>query len=130
MWIAFPTVGWLSIVAARKGPEPGQPVDSKRLMVRARSRKHLENFCASHPRLAGLPILETPNGDYAFRVIAPKLVVAAALAALAKSVTYTNVKGEAARNTDKVGEEFVEALHDTWSAMLRIQRPVRKRFNA
>lgn len=122
MWIAFPTVGWLSIVAARKGPEPGQPVDSKRLMVRARSRKHLENFCASHPRLAGLEVLSTTGGDYPFRVIAPKLAVAAALAALVKSVTYTNVKGEAARNAGKVGEEFIDAMHDVWAAMRRIER--------
>lgn len=125
MWLALPKVGWLSIVAARTSAQPGAPVDSKRLMVRARSRKHLENFCASHPRLAGLAILETPNGDYPFRVIAPKQAVAAALAALTKSVNYTNVKGEAARNADVVGDEFIDAMHDTWSAMLRIQRPAR-----
>lgn len=122
MWLALPKVGWLSIVAARTSAQPGAPVDSKRLMVRARSRKHLENFCASHPRLAGLTILETSNGDYPFRVIATKLAVAAALAALAKSVTYTNVKGEAARNADLVGDEFIDAMHDVWAAMRRIER--------
>jgi hypothetical protein len=79
MWLATQH-GFYSIVEKKSGE----------FHVRARCRKDLENLLA----LSGLamPIIETPAGDYGWRVVVGKPEVAKALAALGGAIDYSNFK--------------------------------------
>jgi hypothetical protein len=91
-------------------------------MVRARRREHLENLKRACVSLAGCEIVESATTDYAFRIIATKTAFAEAMYDLALEIAWQNVKGEAERNVDLVGADFVDALHTTWAAFNRIQQ--------
>ena len=58
--------------------------------IRARCRKDLENLIA----LSGLatPIIDTPTGDYGWRLVVGKAEVARVLAAIGNSIDYSNFK--------------------------------------
>jgi hypothetical protein len=123
MWV-FTKYGFYSAVCARQGDgEHGQPVDTEKVMVRARVRSHVEalvNRCPSEFESA--EIVETPMTDYAFRVFLPKPAWCRVLASLADEMDYDNFKNEAGQS---LGHEssYVNALHDVWQVMHRLQRP-------
>ena len=74
MWI-FTTLGFYSVVLAREGNgEPGQPIDSGRVMVRARRREHLDNLKRQFEGLTSSPIIESDYTDYRFRIICQKKI--------------------------------------------------------
>lgn len=98
MWL-LTTIGFFSIVE-----KPGDR-DAGRLTIRARVRGDLERLRAEV--LPGLGPIEAGGGtDYAFRAVAPRAEVAAAMATLATTLDYANFK-DAVAARQGVGREAV-----------------------
>lgn len=98
MWV-FTKYGFFSAVCARQGSgKHGQPVDTNRIMVRARVRAHLESLKKRFADLLGqCEIQQFAGTDYAFRFFVAKPVWAQVLAELAEETDYDNFKSEVAR---------------------------------
>ena len=90
-------------------------------MVRARRKDHLRNLQKRFTVLAGAEIATWPNRDYRYRLIAPKSVWVSVLAGMADEQEWSNFKNEAAKRQGKSGREYLNALHDVWEAMHRLQ---------
>ena len=123
MWL-FTRHGFFSAVCARQGEgEHGQPVDPERIMVRARVRAHLEALKKQFPNLLGQCDLQTFAGtDYAFRIFVAKSVWCQVLAELGRETDYDNFQSEVAHHSGAAGAAYVDALHDVWSVMFRLQK--------
>ena len=120
MWI-FTTDGFFSAVAAREGKgEPGQPVDLKRVMVRARVKQHLVNLQKRFACFAQEQIMETPEADYRYRIILDREAWSQVLAELALDV-YPNFKSKAHEQQEKLGNGYVRSLHQVWQHMYELQ---------
>ena len=120
MWISS-VVGTFSVVQA--SPEPGKrPGAPRKLMVRARVRKHLELLQRDHPSLRRYPIIRSePGRDYAFRMIVPRTTFARVMAALVSSIAYGNFKGACEASPD-LDPAYNTALHDVWAVFRRLQK--------
>ena len=123
MWI-FTKYGFFSVVCARQGDgSHGQPVDPKRMMVRARVREHLEALREIFPELLGdCEIKEFVGTDYAFRLFAGKKAWVQVAARLAEDITYDNFKSAVGRHQGRKGSEYEHSLHEVWSVMNRLQK--------
>ncbi len=121
MWI-FSKYGFFSSVCARQGDgSHGNPVDTDRIMVRARLRAHLERLAEAYPEhLGGCTISESSNTDYRFRIFVDKASWVCVVAALANELDYDNFKNEAARLHGH-GSGYLRALHDVWEIGYRMQ---------
>ncbi len=122
MWL-FTKHGFYSVVCARQGDgSHGQPVDTDRMMVRARVRSHLvalkEQFS---DLLAECQIKEFTGTDYAFRIFVSKSVWSHVLVGLNEEVNYDNFKLEVARHQGKESAKYEHSLHEVWSVMNRLQ---------
>ena len=119
MWISS-LVGTFSVVQA--GPEPGKrPGAPRKLMVRARVRKHLELLQRDHPSLRRYPIIASaPERDYAFRMIVPRTTFARVMAAMVEKLTYSNFKSAAEASPD-LGRDYTDALHSVWAIFRKLQ---------
>ena len=119
MWLVT-RVGLLSVVQA--GPEPGsRPNAPRKLMVRARVRRHLELLQRDHPSLRSYPIIRSePGRDYAFRMIVPRTTFARVMAALVSSIAYGNFKGACEASPD-LDRDYVDALHSVWAVLRKLQ---------
>jgi hypothetical protein len=119
MWISS-VVGTFSVVQA--GPEPGKRPDAPRkLMVRARVRRHLELLQRDHPSLRRYPIIESePHRDYRWRIIVPRTTFARVVAAMVEELDYQNFKGACAASPD-LDPAYNTALHDVWAVFRRLQ---------
>lgn len=121
MWV-FTRYGFVSVACARK--EDGS-IDVDSVMLRARSRKHLENLKERFAEtiLGKAEILELPATDYRFRIILPKTAWAAIVSELAMEQTWSNFKDEAVRfaRIKKDSGAYVSALHKIWGIMFAIQ---------
>ena len=122
MWI-FTKHGFFSVVCARQGDgKQGQPIDTTRLMVRARSRAHLEALKERWPDHLGLCEIRTSaRTDYAFRIFVDKQAWSRVLSELALETDYDNFKSEVVRHQGRAGAAYEHALHDVWSVMHRLQ---------
>ena len=122
MWL-FTKYGFYSVVCARQGDgRLGRPVDTNRVMVRARVRDHLEALIGRfQDQLGAAEIQAFPGSDYAWRIFVPKQSWTTAVAALAEEVDYDNFKSAVAHMRGRDGYE--QALHDVWEVMYRLQRP-------
>ena len=122
MWI-FTKYGFFSAVCARQGNgRYGQAVDPSRVMVRARTRKHLESLKARFPALIGdCDVREFPRSDYAYRLFVDKSTWSELLSLLADELDYDNFKSEVARHQDVAGAAYEHALHKVWEVMYRLQ---------
>jgi hypothetical protein len=122
VWL-FTKHGFFSVVCARLGDgKQGRPIDTARLMVRARVREHLEALKKRWPDHLGLCDIRTSAAtDYAFRMFVDKQTWARVLAELALETDYDNFKSEVARHQGDAGLPYEHALHDVWSVMYRLQ---------
>jgi len=122
MWV-FTKYGFFSAVCARQGHgEYGQPVDTDRIMVRARVRTHLEGLRERFPELLeDCEILESAHTDYACRIFIAKSIWSEVLAALADETDYDNFKSAVGGNLGTGGAAYGHALHDVWTVMYRFQ---------
>jgi hypothetical protein len=120
MWVNS-TVGLLSVVQA--GPEPGsRPNAPRKLMVRARVRRHLELLQRDHPSLRSYPIIRSePGRDYAFRMIVPRTTFARVIAALVSSIDYGNFKARCSASPD-LDRDYADALHSVWAVFRKLQK--------
>lgn len=121
MWY-FTKYGFYSVVCARQGDGGhGQPVDPTRVMVRARSRRHVEQLISRFPeQLGDGEIHTTPHTDYAHRVFLDKAVWAEVSRELVLDCDYDNFKSAASAH-QPAGDAYADALHDVWETMLRLQ---------
>jgi hypothetical protein len=118
MWI-FTRYGFYSIACASK---PDGSLDSQSVMVRARCIDHLRSLQKRVPALAVGNILELPNRDYRYRLIIPKAAWTAIVGELAQEQEWSNFKNEAAKYQGTSGRGYVQALHDVWDVMYRLQQ--------
>lgn len=123
MWL-FTKHGFFSAVCRRQGDgKHGQPVDTDRIMVRARIRGHLE---ALKKRFADLlaecEIQESAGTDYAYRLFVQEPAWTKVVVGLAEAADYDNFKSEVARHQGRAGAAYEHSLHDVWSVMHRLQK--------
>lgn len=123
MWI-FTIYGFYSIACADKLSR-GRKIDPKALMVRARTKVHLQNLknrfeCLKDEKY---PIQTEQDTDYRYRLIMPKSTWVNILSALADEQTWSNFKDEAQKfeRKNKQSRDYVDALHDIWSVMHWLQ---------
>jgi hypothetical protein len=118
MWI-FTRYGFYSIACASK---PDGSLDSQSVMVRARCIDHLRSLQKRFPALAVGNILELPNRDYRYRLIIPKASWTAIVGELAQEQVWSNFKNEGAKYQGTSGRGYVDALHEVWGVMNRLQQ--------
>lgn len=122
MWI-FTRYGFFSIACANK-PD-GREIDSDSVMVRARDKQHLLNLQERFKgtSIASLAIQTTPENDYRYRLVMPKTDWVGALSEMATEQTWRNFKNEASlfARTHKFSSLYVDALHNIWDVMYRLQ---------
>ncbi len=123
MWI-FTKYGFYSAVCAREGDgRHGRPVDTDRIMVRARLRGHLEALQHRFPdQFGNSKIVEFAGTDYAYRVFLDKALWSEVLVGLSEDLDYDNFKSEVARFQGRDDAGYEHALHDVWSIMYELQR--------
>jgi hypothetical protein len=117
MWL-FTRYGFYSTACARR---PDGSRDADKIMVRARCEEHLNKLKARIPALASFPILLTPERDYGYRIVAPKVVWATSLYDLAAEQDWSNFKNQVAAYQGDSGAAYVQALHDVWARMGHLQ---------
>ncbi len=121
MWV-FTRYGFFSIACANG--KDGE-IDENTVMIRARSREHLENLRErfSDTHIAAAQILSDKGTDYKFRVIIPKAEWALIISQLATEQTWSNFKNEASRfaRAKHTSNRYINALHDIWRVMADFQ---------
>lgn len=80
--------------------------------IRSRERGDLENLVDRVP-LADCRVIDTPDGDYAARIVTDRDTVRAVLVFLADSLDYSNFKGEIDRTPDQRHKPY----HEVWGVM-------------
>jgi hypothetical protein len=118
MW-QFTRYGFYSAASAQK--KNGAP-DPARMMVRARCVAHLEQLKVRFPDLAGEEIVTLPGHDYGWRLFVSKEQGCRIVAELAHEQEWSNFKNEATRFQGGKGSAYVDALHEVWSVMMRLQQ--------
>lgn len=123
MWV-FTKHGFFSAVCARQGSgQHGDPVDTNRIMVRARVRAHLESLKIRFADMLGqCEIQEFAGADYAYRIFVAKPVWSQVMAGLAEETDYDNFKSEVARNQGTSEAAYEHSLHEVWSVMHKLQK--------
>lgn len=95
--------------------------------MRARIRAHLERLKERFPDLlAGCEVVEFAGTDYPYRCFVDKATWSKVIAALNDEIDYDNFKDEVKRHQGPSGSAYLDALHDVWAEMARLQ----KRFEA
>jgi hypothetical protein len=118
MWL-FTQYGFFSVVCARDLTGKTKGIDPATLMVRARSRQHLTALQTRFAELQSYGITETTDTDYRYRIVVPKAVWSRVVNDLTAEIDYGNFKS---RTHEKTGDKhYVEALHDVWEVMYRLQ---------
>lgn len=112
MWLFLPE-GMVSVVADRRDPERGP------LLVRARTREHLEAFLdlireaiGGRP---GLASMETPEADYRWRCWCERDEVREAAALAIQRLSWTNFKAAIP------DPEYHDAASEVWASMGALQ---------
>jgi hypothetical protein len=91
-------------------------------MVRARCIDHLRSLQKRFSALAVGNILELPNRDYRYRLIIPKASWTAIVGELAQEQEWSNLKNEGEKYQGTSGRGYVDALHEDWGVMNRLQQ--------
>lgn len=116
----FTKYGFFSSVCAREKDGAG-PVDPTVRMVRARSKKHLENLRARFPaEMGSAVVLESETADYPARVLLPTATWVGMVTAMELEVDYDNFKS-AVEKAKLVEPGFLSGLHRVWSVMRSFQ---------
>lgn len=106
MWI-FSETGFVSVVRKTDRPDV--------YTVRSRDTLSLDPLAA----FAKTEIIETPYGDYQYRIFVEPAVFTEWLADQASDIQYDNFKNRVYKTR---GRKFVEALHEVWVAMLAVTK--------
>jgi len=120
MWLQT-VYGHLSVTCAREGQgEWGSPVDPDKLMVRARSRQHLDALQSRFQSLQGIAVFESETADYRYRLFVAKAIWAEVVKEMVIETDYDNFK-DAVAQTRPEDHAYLEALHRTWVTMAVLQ---------
>lgn len=101
MWL-MTKFGFYSIVRKK----PGE------YHVRSRERRDLDNLVKGVP-LTGAKIVDTPEADYASRIVTDEATVLAILAFLGQTLDYPNFKGKIDADPDQRHKPY----HEVWRVM-------------
>lgn len=118
MWL-FTKYGFFSVVCAREGNGWIDKVDPNILMVRARSKQHLDNLIARFPELKSCKKIETPHNDYRYRLFCEKATWSKIMMALSEELDYDNFKNKVKQHLGD--KKYENCLGDVWSTMYRFQ---------
>lgn len=118
MWM-FTQYGFYSVVCGLDLAGHSHGIDPETLMVRARDRRHLESLQKRFAQLSSIPIVDTLQTDYRFRMVVPKQVWVDVARDLAAEIDYGNFKSRAHSRTDD--DQYVDALHKVWEVMMNLQ---------
>lgn len=115
MWL-MTSFGFFSVVQ--------KPTDKagKTLTIRARVRADLDALREHYLPSLG-QVIESHANDYRYRATAPRAEVAAAMAAMVNSISYSNYKDEV-KNVQ--GAPRAHLYHDVWSVLHRLQTETKK----
>ena len=113
MWI-FTETGFVSAVK--------KPQDNGLLSVRARDKVSLQPL----EELTGQPIINTPEGDYPYRIFVEQEVFAAWVMKAAIDIDYANFKSRMGRLRDY---KYLCALHEVWAAMTHTEDSAARSFD-
>jgi hypothetical protein len=80
--------------------------------IRSRERDDLQNLVDRVP-LPGAKIFDTPEADYAARIVTDRDTVSTVMAFLAKSLDYSNFKGK----IDATPDQRHKPYHKVWDVM-------------
>ncbi len=117
MWV-FTRYGFYSVACATR---PDGSLDKETVMVRGRSKDHLQNLRDRFPVIADAEIVTIADRDYRYRLILPKCAWVPILAEMAEEQEWSNFKNEAAAHQGKEGASYARALHNVWEIMYRLQ---------
>ena len=117
MWI-FSKYGFYSAVCATQGR--GGPIDSERVVVRARERGHLERLQERFADPLGkAEILDHVGTDYPYRIVVPRDAWTRVCTWLAAELDYTNFKDAVWH--DQGDSRYEKALHKVWTTMYGLE---------
>ena len=120
MWL-FTPYGFYSVVCGSGMSGGAWQLAPDLLMIRGRSRGHLEALQKRFPELQAGDVMETPDTDYRYRLLVAKDVWADVVRQLAAEIDYGNFKSRAAIQSGD--PRYVDALHEVWEVMERLQHP-------
>ena len=121
MWL-MTTIGMFSAVCPRAEEGHGSRIETDRIMVRARVRKHIEALQARFGELGDAELIETLHADYRFRIIVDKTAWAEAVGQMIGEQDYDNFKNAADSLQGRSGTAYVHALHRVWNVMYELQK--------
>jgi hypothetical protein len=111
MWI-FTETGFISAVAHRE--------DQRFMMVRARDKQSLEELAL----MSQTEIEYSPNADYSWRTVVHKQDLYGFMENAISVADYDNFKN---RVTKTRGRRFVDALHEVWEVMHKVEDEAAKK---
>jgi hypothetical protein len=117
MWI-FTRYGFYSVACGRK---QNGSIDPEIMMIRARSREHLEALKSRFPVLETAEIVTLHDRDYRWRLLVSKKVWTEIVGELANEQEWSNFKNEVARYQGAGGAAYVDSLHGVWEQMYALQ---------
>jgi hypothetical protein len=113
MWL-FTRYGFYSVVCA-VGPDGG--IDHDTMAVRARCVDHLVRLQQRFPALAGTDIIESPHGDYHWRLMISRRRWTEIAEELAAEIDWTNFRNEVTACQALNGRHYLDAIQDVWDRM-------------
>ena len=113
MWI-FTETGFVSAVK--------KPQDNGLVSIRARDKVSLQPL----EELTGQPIINTPDGDYPYRIFVEQELFAAWVTKCALDIDYSNFKGRMAKFRDY---KYLGALHEVCAAMTHTEDAASRGFD-
>ena len=111
MWI-FTETGFISAVAHRD--------DQRYMMVRARDKQSLEELAL----MSQTEIEYSPNADYSWRTVVHKQNLYEFMEHAISVADYDNFKNRVSRTR---GRRFVDALHEVWEVMHKVEDEAAKK---
>jgi hypothetical protein len=123
MWIST-KYGFFSVVAAHEQVDAPHAGSERRefrytphptlVMIRARSKVHLQKLASVVPELRPGSIQTTEDTDYPHRIITSRATLGRVMVAILADLDYTNFKS-AVEHKQPRDHKYVHFLHDVWS---------------
>jgi len=124
MWL-FTKHGFYSVVRARTLGGEGKTLSPNMVMIRARSKAHLEALREKFEEVLWLRfIVENSGTDYPYRMIVTDEELQRIMVGLASEIDYGNFKDEAKKLRDP---EYNWSLTQVWGEMFEYQKSQRMR---
>lgn len=116
MWL-FTTLGFFSVTVAQRSRKDAR-LDQRRIQVRARSKRHLQNLKKRFPYHVRGKTVRYKDSDYPYRVYVDRHDWKEVVKALVQDIDYGNFKN-AVKEDSRTEPEYLQALHLVWDDMFR-----------